>query len=384
MELTVIVPTFNETPNVPELVRRAAQALHGVEAEILFVDDSTDRTPEVIEATAAGAPLPVRLLHRTAPTGGLGGAVICGIRASTAAHCIVMDGDLQHPPDMLPVLLSRLREGVADVVVASRYCGAGGSAGGLANGTRRAVSCGATLLARGLFPRRLRSCTDPMTGFFGFRRAAVHTDRLRPSGFKILLEILGRHRLDVAEVPFVFGQRLAGDSKAGWREGGRFLRQLAVLRFGRLAGFGLVGAIGTVLNLLIMGVLVGLGAHYLVAAVVAAEVTIVTNFLMQERMVFHRTRSAAGPLQRRFLRSFVFNNADAALRLPLLWGLVEVLGANSVAAQAATLAGAFVVRYLYHSRVVYREVRPAAAAARPAAPGPAVAPGGTSLQERAS
>ena len=237
MELTVIVPTFNEAPNVAELVRRTAAALQGIHAEILFVDDSRDETPEAIRTAAAGSTVPVRMIHRDDPVGGLSGAVIEGLRASTAEHCVVMDGDLQHPPELIPELLAHLREDDVDTVVASRYCGEGGSADGLSGGVRRFVSTASTRLAKGLFPRRLQHCSDPMTGFFGFRRAAVQPARLRPTGFKILLEILARHRLRVVEIPFVFGERFAGQSKASFTEGTRFLRQLAALRFGLVAAF---------------------------------------------------------------------------------------------------------------------------------------------------
>ena len=89
MQLSIIVPTYNEAPNITELVRRiaaaTAQVPGGVEAEILFVDDSTDATPDVIRGVAASAPLPVRLIHRDRPTGGLGGAVIQGLAEAAAS-----------------------------------------------------------------------------------------------------------------------------------------------------------------------------------------------------------------------------------------------------------------------------------------------------------
>lgn len=98
MQLTIIVPTFNEAPNVAELVRRVTAAINavpgGVEAEILFVDDSTDATPAVIRKVAASARLPVRLIHRERPAGGLGGAVLEGLDDARADACLVIDGDL--------------------------------------------------------------------------------------------------------------------------------------------------------------------------------------------------------------------------------------------------------------------------------------------------
>lgn len=238
MEVSVIVPTFNEAPNVRELVKRIQIALRGRVAEIVFVDDSNDDTPTVIGQVAAEAEIPVRLIRRDHPVGGLSGAVLVGLAASTSDWCIVMDGDLQHPPEVIPVLLSSGIDQDADIAVASRHVN-GGSSEGLSGWLRHLVSASATVLVRAMFPTRLRNCTDPMTGFFAIRRSAVDFDSLRPRGFKILLEILARNTITVIEEPFVIGHRHAGESKADIRQGLRFLTQLASLRFGRLSGFAL-------------------------------------------------------------------------------------------------------------------------------------------------
>ena len=117
---TVIIPTYNERDNIAALVSRVSAALVDRDVEILFVDDSSDDTPDVIRRIAADAPVPVRLLHRDKPVGGLGGAVVEGIRAAAYDVCIVMDGDLQHPPELLPDMIERFEDGDADVVIASR------------------------------------------------------------------------------------------------------------------------------------------------------------------------------------------------------------------------------------------------------------------------
>ncbi|KIS27192.1 glycosyl transferase family 2 [Arthrobacter sp. SPG23] len=365
MRLSVIVPTANEAPNIEQLVNRVAGACKDLDAEIIFVDDSSDNTPEVICRAATAASLPVRLIHRAEPNGTLSGAVVGGLQSSSADYCLVMAGDLQHPPEMIPVLLAELEGSGNDVALASRYCGPGSSAYGLANLYRRIVSGSASLLTRCLFPSKLGDCSDPLTGFFALRRSTVDYDRLRPGGFKILLEILGRHRLAISEVPFIFEKRAAGTSKAGVRAGMGFLHQLLHLRVGRAGLFAGVGAVGAVLNLLIMGLLLAAGSHYVLAAIVAAELTIVSNFLMQERLVFGATLHTANSRTTRFLYSFGFNNAEALLRLPILMFAVETHMINSVIAQGITLLAAFTLRYLYHSKVVYRsrQATPAAATA---------------------
>src|SRR5688572_27155623 len=110
-----------------------------MQREIIFVDDSVDETPDVIRDVAALADVPIRLIHRDEAEGGLGGAVVVGYREAAADICLVMDADLQHPPEKVPELVARFNEGDVDVVVASRYVG-GGSASGLADRSRVLVS----------------------------------------------------------------------------------------------------------------------------------------------------------------------------------------------------------------------------------------------------
>ena len=354
--VTVIVPTFNERDNVAELVARTAAALEGRQAEILFVDDSSDDTAAQVERVAAEAPIPVRVIHRAENTGGLGGAVVVGLKAAAADLCVVMDGDLQHPPELLPALLDRYDEGGADVVAASRYIG-GGDTSGLGTALRFGVSRAATWLTRAMFPIRLSRSTDPMTGFFLVDRARLDLDGLKPQGFKILLEILARNDLRIAEVPMEFAERRHGTSKASIRQGATFIAHLARLRFGKMSLFALIGVIGAVANLGIMWALTAAGVPYVWAAIIGAEVTIIGNFLLQERFVFADMRTDARALGVRFASSFAFNNVEAALRIPVMALMVETWHISSVLATALSLIVAFFARFLFHSLVVYAPQR---------------------------
>ncbi|WP_326610630.1 glycosyltransferase family 2 protein [Streptomyces scopuliridis] len=229
--VTVIIPTFNESGNVRELLRQLTDAVPArLPCEVLFVDDSTDDTPEVIESAAQDCPFPVNVIHREKPEGGLGGAVVEGLKAAGSDWIVVMDADLQHPPALVPDLVAAGERTSADLVVASRYID-GGSRAGLAGGYRVAVSRAATWLTKGMFPAALRGISDPMSGFFAIRRSAVTSEALRPLGYKILLELAVRCRPEQpAEVPFVFRDRFAGESKSTAKEGLRFLRHLVELR----------------------------------------------------------------------------------------------------------------------------------------------------------
>ncbi len=353
MHLSIVVPTYNEAPNIAELVRRVTTETAGIDAEIVFVDDSTDDTPDVIAAVAAEATIPVRLIHRARRTGGLGGAVLEGIAAAAADACLVMDGDLQHPPEEIPALYARFLQGDVDVVIASRYAGDGTSAG-LAGRTRVMVSKASTALTRAMFPIRLKDVSDPMTGFFLIDRRALDAETLRPRGFKILLEILARKNLRVAEVPFEFADRHAGDSKASVRQGLHFLTQLTALRFGKMSLFAVIGGLGALANVALVWALTHLGVNYLIAAsIVASEVTIIGNFLLQERFVFHDMKGAASGVWSRFAKSFTFNNAELLIRIPIVALMVNTGHISAVIATAITLVVAFIVRFVFHSLVVY-------------------------------
>ncbi|MFK0402239.1 glycosyltransferase [Microbacterium sp. NPDC090225] len=351
-KVTVIVPTFNERDNVAELVARTAAALAAYDAEILFVDDSSDDTADEVARVAADAPLPVRVIHRAENTGGLGGAVVVGLEAAASALCIVMDGDLQHPPELLPSLLARQAEGDADVVAASRYIG-GGDTSGLGTAVRFGVSRAATWLTRAMFPIRLARSTDPMTGFFLVDRSRLDLATLQPQGFKILLEILARTDLRIAEVPMEFAERRHGTSKASLRQGGTFIAHLARLRFGKMSLFALIGAVGAVANLAIMWLLTAAGVPYIWAAIIGAVVTIVGNFLLQERFVFADMRTNARGVWQRFAASFAFNSIEATLRIPVMALMVETWHISSVLATGLSLIVAFFARFLFHSLVVY-------------------------------
>ncbi|GAA0425061.1 glycosyl transferase [Acrocarpospora corrugata] len=228
--LSIVIPTFNESGNIAPLLAEIDDTIDARTAvEIIFVDDSTDDTPEVISRQSAGRRGSVSLIHRAAATGGLAGAVADGLRVARGSWVVVMDGDLQHPPSVIPTLIAEGERTGAHLVVASRYI-PGGDHGGLAGRHRVLASRLSTLAAKVLF-RRLYRVSDPMSGYFAVRRTALRTDRLRPVGYKVLLEVIVRCQIRrISEVPYGFRERATGDSKSSVREGVRFLRHLARLR----------------------------------------------------------------------------------------------------------------------------------------------------------
>jgi dolichol-phosphate mannosyltransferase len=114
--------------------------------------------------------------------------------SAAAPWAVVLDGDLQHPPELVPRLFDLGEAEGADLVYGTRY-GRSRDTSGLSGRARVLVSVLCTLLAKLIFPRRLRGVTDPMSGFFAVRLDAIPLGALRPTGYKILLEILARSPL---------------------------------------------------------------------------------------------------------------------------------------------------------------------------------------------
>lgn len=219
--LSVVVPTYNEAENVEPLVARVTKALADADFELIIVDDSTDGTDRVLADIARSTPR-LRAVHRT-DRRGLASAVTDGIQCATGDVVVVLDGDLQHPPEAVPVLCDALCRTGADLAIASRYVPGGDDE---FTPARRFTSRVATAMAWILLGR-VRSVADPLSGFFAFRRSVVEGVRLQPVGYKILLEILVRgHVSRIVEVPYRFEIRGAGASKLTLVQHLEFLKHL--------------------------------------------------------------------------------------------------------------------------------------------------------------
>ena len=231
-DLSVIVPTRNEHANVWPLLESLQHALRGLRVEVIFVDDSDDETPEVINdvaRTMGSSGFQIHLEHRVAGVaraGGLATAVVHGMNLAQAEYVAVIDADLQHPPQQLRVFYDQAIAQDVELVIASRYI-KGGSYQGLAGVGRRLISRGLKWTARLLFPEQLLRISDPLSGFFLLRRSLLANVTLRPVGYKILLEILLRCPWRQAlEVPYHFRVRVHGQSKANMRQGILALRHM--------------------------------------------------------------------------------------------------------------------------------------------------------------
>jgi dolichol-phosphate mannosyltransferase len=236
VKLSMVIPTYNEGHHIAALLNALGSVLAaevGGSYELIVVDDdSPDGTWKIAGEIAAGDPR-ITVLRRTGERG-LATAVVRGWQVAQGEVLGVIDGDLQHPPAVVGELWSAIARG-ADLAVASRRVPGGGV--GRWSLWRRMTSRGAQLLGAVLLPGVAGTVRDPMSGFFLVRRFVLEGVRLRPRGFKILLEVLGRTRpCRVAEVGYVFCSRQNGVSKATLGIFWDYLLHLLRLRFSSPAG----------------------------------------------------------------------------------------------------------------------------------------------------
>jgi dolichol-phosphate mannosyltransferase len=306
--LSVIVPTYREAANVPRLFERLVTALEGLPWEMVVVDDdSSDGTYDVAFAIARKDPR-MRCLRRVNRSG-LAGAVIEGWLASSADFVAVIDGDLQHDEHILPKMYAALAAREGDLVVGARVRNAAIPAG-LSPGRQKLSNLGAW------FFRRIAGFTvsDPMSGFFMTRRQIVArlAPQLSPDGFKILVDLIlsADGELKIVELPYVFRQRQAGESKLSPLVGLDFLGLVAHHATGgvlptRFALFAMIGGVGLVVHLLLLSAIIAVmgEGEFDQAQIVATVAAMASNFVLNNEITYRSMRYSGLSILRGF---FIF------------------------------------------------------------------------------
>ncbi len=301
-ELSIVVPTFNESGNVAELTRRLGEALRGIAWELVYVDDdSPDHTAEAVRQLAQHDAR-VRVIQRIGRRG-LSSACVEGVLATSAPYVAVMDADLQHDERLLPAMLQALRQGGLDIAIGSRYVD-GGQIGEW-DEQRASISRLATRVSHAVVPAALK---DPMSGFFMIRREAfmarVHS--LSALGFKILVDLFasGTQPLRFVELPYAFRARHAGQSKldshVAWDYGMLLIDKL-IGRWipARFVSFGLIGSAGVVVHMAVLAGLFKPGlTSFQLGQAIAAGVAMVFNFFVNNLLTYRDQRLRGARLLR--------------------------------------------------------------------------------------
>jgi dolichol-phosphate mannosyltransferase len=359
--ISIIIPTYKEKENINSLVERIHNSLSKYDYEIVIVDDNSADGSEELVADLAKK-YPVKILVRKNKRG-LSSAVVDGITSTDSDFVIVMDADLQHPPEVLPDIVKALES--HDFVMGSRYI-KGGSPGEWKL-SRKIVSKVATLMALPIAPK----VKDPMSGFFGFKRSVVDIATLSPTGWKIGLEILVRSKFkSVTEVPYTFVPRAHGESKLSRRIMGEYIRQLLDLYSYKyqVLNFMVVGGIGWLINLGLYSLLLLVPAlkgvqwnflgkdqhNYLLPFIISSLVAMISNYLMNRVSTFKGWKEQKSG----FIRYMAMGLGTLFLDMGLLVLFVKYGNFPYVPAAALAILIAFVVRFLIARSWVWKKKSP--------------------------
>jgi dolichol-phosphate mannosyltransferase len=369
IRLSLILPTYNESKNIREMVRRLTQVLERAlpaAYEIIVVDDdSPDRTWELAHSLT-GEYAQLRVMRRQQERG-LSTAVIRGWQASRGELLGVIDADLQHPPEITVDLYNEMAHG-ADLAVASRHV----EGGGVSDWSilRRILSRAAQVIGLVILPGVVGRVSDPMSGFFMLRRSAIQGIKLNPLGYKILIEVLGRGKFRwIGEVPYVFQERVQGESKVTRKVYIDYLRHLLRLRISslpinRFVRFAVVGLSGVVVDMGLLFLLSDpsmLGWGLTRSKLIAAEFAIVNNFIWNDTWTFRDIASHQRGFRHRLHRFYKFQLiclGGLLLNTVLLNVQFNLLGMNRYLANAVAIAIVTAWNFWLNFKLSWRAAEP--------------------------
>lgn len=329
-DLTIIIPTLNEQDSITDSLTTIVEVLKksNINGQILVVDDdSTDNTIPFVRERQAWYPNIDYIVRKE--NHGLSQSLVDGFNHATTDIVMVIDADGQHPYETIPQVYQAIVDG-NDIALGSRYLGVEGSECSGFSWHRKILSWGATVLARFFFP----AITDSGSGFFAFRKAVIKDAPLKPQGFRMLFEILGKgHWNTVKEIPILFRVRKKGESKLTSKTVFDYIKQLwGLLTFSltnkdshgyaeirRVIIFMLVGLSGVLVNLGVLYLVTEkAGLFYAWAGLIGIEASIITNFILNDTVTFSDIQKKRFSLGRRLVNYHAIALAGSAISYSLL------------------------------------------------------------------
>jgi dolichol-phosphate mannosyltransferase len=374
-QVSIIIPTYNESQNICEVLRSIGENLpKGYQTETIIVDDnSPDGTQKIVEEYLSSmkkiSGFTISLIRREIKQG-LGSAILKGILHAKGDTIVVMDSDLSHPPHLIPKMVETLQKGLCDIVVASRYI-KGGKIQGWSLKRKIMSKVATTIAKKGL---RIKAA-DPMSGFFAFKRKIIENLKLDAIGYKILLEILVKSNgSKIHEIPYTFTERKAGSSKVDlatifdyfrsvwklYRYGNSLRKQekRTSVRFLSKAGrFFTVGASGLVVNYLasLLFVTTIANAWYIHANILGIIISMTSNFFLNKVWTFEEKDFAIKRTLAQYGKFVSFSSFGALVQLGVVYYLVESFAIDYPLALIAAVSTAAFSNFVLNKRWTFGE-----------------------------
>ncbi|MFH1311011.1 MAG: glycosyltransferase family 2 protein [Nanoarchaeota archaeon] len=344
MELSLVIPTYNEKENIQKLIKKIQEEFkkNKIKGEIIVVDDnSPDGTGKILEDLKKTKNL--KIIHRKGKLG-LSSAVLEGWKIANGEILGAMDADLSHPSEKISEMLNLIKNEKTDFVVGSRYVKGGKIIGW--NFKRKLLSKTATLLAR-----VYTQVKDPMTGFFMIKKECIKNVELNPKGFKILLELIIKANYKrLKEVPITFTNRIKGKSKVGTKEIVCYLQNLiGYLSYKKnvikeFFKFAFIGGIGTLFNIVILYLLTEkVGIYYMFSAVISFIIAMTSNFILNKIWTFKENIKLN--VGKKYVQFGLVSISALLVNLFFLYIFTEVLGIYYIISQILAIGMALIINF---------------------------------------
>jgi len=343
VQVSIIIPTYNESENIIQVLKSIGEHLpEDIAVEAIVVDDnSPDGTGKIVDDYINDEQnkieYTVDIIHRKTKSG-LSSAILDGIQYSTGETVVIMDSDFSHPPKIIPQLIEEIKTSKCDIVIASRFV-----PGGAINGwstKRKLISKTAKGIAKaGLGVNE----SDPMSGFFAFRRKILEGIKFDAIGYKMLLEILVKTKgAKVKEIPYTFTDRTHGSSKLDsstmldyiksvWRlyrygHTAKVSDARTSIRFISKAGrFYTVGASGLLVNYVISLLFADavMNFWYIHATIIGIAISMSSNFILNKIWTFEDRNFEAKRTLAQYGKFVGFSSLGALIQLGMVYILVD-------------------------------------------------------------
>jgi dolichol-phosphate mannosyltransferase len=374
-ELSIVLPTYNESQNIVRMLNSIAETLpEDTAAEIIVVDDnSPDGTADIASRHAKNIlsykKLNVEVVRRQSKLG-LSSAILAGVQSANGDIILAMDGDFSHPPHIIPHIIESLLNSNYDIVIASRYVKGGSVIGWPFK--RRLMSRGATKIAQYGLGIEVK---DPVSGFFAFRRHIIQGLKFDALGYKMLLELLVKAKgARVKEVPYTFTNRRAGTSKLGasvmldyiravWHlyRYGKSMKQkehrTSVHFLSKAGRFYSVGASGLIVNYFASLCLNTLFPNiwYMYSTVIGIFASMTSNFFLNKLWTFEDRNFNVKDTGIQYGKFMGFSSLGAIIQLGLLYLLLENYDIEYASALILAVSAASVGNFLLNKKWTFRE-----------------------------
>jgi len=342
-QVSIIIPTYNESENIIQVLKSIGEHLpEGIAVEAIVVDDnSPDGTGKIVDDYINDEQnkieYTVDIIHRKTKSG-LSSAILDGIEHSSGEIIVVMDSDFSHPPKIIPRLIEEIKISKCDIVIASRFI-TGGTIEGWSI-KRKLISKTAKGIAKaGLGVNE----SDPMSGFFAFRRKILDGIKLDAIGYKVLLEILVKTKdIKIKEIPYTFTNRTLGSSKldsstmldyvrAVWKlyRYGHNVKNVETrtsIHFISKAGrFYTVGASGLLVNYLASILLADtiINFWYIHATLIGIILSMSSNFILNKIWTFEDRNFEVKKTLTQYGKFIGFSSLGALIQLGMVYILVD-------------------------------------------------------------